>query len=339
MRGTKVQHLIENQALAWDATVPLITALPVSGPYVFCGSGSSYYLAQTAASFALWLGIDAKAVPSTDIVLEPEIALRGTGSLIVISRSGSTTEALWASQQAQKMGWPVIGISCHEDSPLITNAPHAIISPQGEDDTIVMVKSFSSMLFAIQNALLLTAGQHLENPDQTHSVAQLIQQMKASLSSIFDQSLPRRLYILGSGIRYGIAQEGALKAQEMSNQCSMVYAPLEFRHGPWGSVQANDVVVILGQTRHRLLENELVGHLLQRTKNVIGIAQSEWFDPKLNLNAIVLPSHRSDNVLGPLAIVPLQHLAWQWTMMLGLDPDYPTNITQVVELHDSSFGQ
>lgn len=94
MRGTQVYHLIQHQAAAWQAALPWAQPLPCSGPYVFSGSGSSYYLAQTAAHYALSLGIEARAVASTDLILEPEIALRGTGCLIIISRSGTDRKSV-----------------------------------------------------------------------------------------------------------------------------------------------------------------------------------------------------------------------------------------------------
>ncbi|PSR22984.1 MAG: sugar isomerase [Sulfobacillus benefaciens] len=337
MPGAHVRQLIQRQVHAWEIALPLATPLPFSGPYVFSGSGSSFYLAQTATYFALSLGLEARAVPSTDIMLEPEIALRGQGTLIIISRSGTTTEALWASEQARNSHWPVVAVSCHSQSPLVAHADHAIVSPQGEDNTIVMVQSFSSMLYLLQRVLALTAGNNLYGSDDLHLVTSVFDQASTAVDSLFDANLPRRLYVLGGGVRYGIAQEGALKAQEMSNQCAMAYVPLEFRHGPWGSVKSDDVIVMLGQTRHRRWETELGCELMQRTPHVIGIAQKEWFTSAFLHPKVFLPSTWPDAALGPVSLIPLQTLAWQWTMALGKDPDNPSNITRVVELHDTQF--
>jgi glucosamine--fructose-6-phosphate aminotransferase (isomerizing) len=78
--------------------------------------------------------------------------------------------------------------------------------------------------------------------------------------------------------------------------------------------------------------------LLSRTDKVIVIAQQEWTDVYNEPPAIILPSTWSDKALGPLAIIPLQILAWKWTIMVGKDPDHPANITQVVQLDDSERG-
>ena len=334
MQGTEVFDLIQHQASAWQAALPFAESLPGPGPYVFSGSGSSHYLAQIAAHFALTLGVEARAVASSDIILEPEIALRGTGTLIVISRSGTTTEALWAATQGKERHWMVIALSCHADSPLVQASHSALISPQGEDHTVVMIQSFSSMLLLLQNSLLQTMGQAGMPSQPFRFVDDVFRQTVEALPQIFERHPPRRIYVLGSGIRYGIAQEGALKAQEMSNECAMAYAPMEFRHGPWGSVTPEDVVVILGQTRHRSTEHDVVADLLQRTNKVMVIAQREWFESNSLYPRVILPPDWSDVTLGPLAIIPLQILAWQWTINVGKDPDHPANITQVVQLHD-----
>ncbi|SMC08237.1 glucosamine--fructose-6-phosphate aminotransferase (isomerizing) [Sulfobacillus thermosulfidooxidans DSM 9293] len=339
MRGTQVYHLIQHQAAAWQAALPWAQPLPCSGPYVFSGSGSSYYLAQTAAHYALSLGIEARAVASTDLILEPEIALRGTGCLIIISRSGTTSEALWAMQAAREVAWPVIAVTCHADSPLATHADHLLLSPQGEDATIVMVQSFSSMLFLLQQVLQLTATSALLPETFIAGANDMVQQAAAVIPPLLDGRPPRRLYVLGSGVRYGIAQEGALKAQEMSNQCAMAYAPMEFRHGPWGSLTPDDLIVVLGQTRHRSQEITVVRDLMHRQGRVLVIAQPQWHDSPGRYPTIQLPASGPDRAFGPFAVIPLQYLAWHWTLLVNKDPDHPANITQVVELDHDDFPE
>lgn len=333
MSGEKVWQLISHQSEAWRDAEPQARSFEGRGPLVFSGSGSSYYLAQVAAEWALRLGLEARTVPSTEIVLEPETALRGEGHLVVISRSGTTTEALWALEKATgRPGWSTTAVSCHDESPLAQKAGHALISPSGEDHTVVMIQSFTSMLVLLQHSLEETVGQHLTG-DLGQHLGDILDRTKPSLQDVAE-SPPRRLYILGSGVRYGIAEEGALKAQEMSNHPASAYAPLEFRHGPWGSVTPQDLVVILGQTRHRSLEFDLFQDLTSRTPRIAVVAQPEWWGGRDQRQAILLPESPDDRTQGPLALVPLQLIAWQWTVATGKDPDRPANITQVVRLDD-----
>lgn len=333
MKGTHVLNVIRTQGKAWQALAEP-HKLSGQGQMVFAGSGSSYYLAQVAAYVALLLGLEAKAVPSAEIVSEADVCLKGRGRLILISRSGTTTEALLAAHQASRRdGWHIIAVTCHPDSPLAEAAHQVLASPLGEDDTVVMVRSFTSMLLLLQAALTEELPKQLAN-----QVDPLLASSEPLVKTIAHDP-PRRLYVLGAQVRHGIAQEAALKAQEMSNQPAWAYHPLEFRHGPWGSVTPKDVVVLLGQPRYVDLERALVRDLKERTPGVAVIAQKSWFDGDPGEWDMTLPEDYPDWYLGPLALVPLQYLAWQWTIAVGQDPDHPANLTEVVRLNPSSQGK
>ena len=333
MNGIDVRHLIYHQADTWSATLAHTHPLRFPGPYVIAGSGSSYYLAQTVAHYAKILGLKARAVPSTDLVLDPELTLRDAGSVLLISRSGETSEALWALEQCHRAERPVTAVSCHPESPLATQADDVLISPEGEDHTVVMIQSFTSMLLLLQNTIRVTVGLSPLELDWSQFIPNLI---AATETILRDISLPwRRLYVLGGGVRWGIAQEGMLKSLEMSNEGAWAFRPLEFRHGPWGSVQPDDVVVLLGQVRYQSYELPLAQDLRKKTPHLISVAQAEWFPSDWVGPQIVLPSTMTDEDLGPIAVIPLQWLAWRWTMALGHDPDRPKNLTQVVKLDDT----
>src|ERR1700690_472615 len=68
--------------------------------WIFVGCGTSYYLAQAAASSFNYVGLTARAVPASDLLLYPELTLHTGRSYVpvVISRSGRTTEAVRAAQ-------------------------------------------------------------------------------------------------------------------------------------------------------------------------------------------------------------------------------------------------
>jgi glucosamine--fructose-6-phosphate aminotransferase (isomerizing) len=72
---------------------------------VFTGCGSSYYLSIAAAYlFQEKIGLSAKAVPASDILLKPASVLAGNRRTLVVgsSRSGDTTELVRAMDVARK---------------------------------------------------------------------------------------------------------------------------------------------------------------------------------------------------------------------------------------------
>lgn len=333
MRGSFVKALIESQDEAWKPALAQAETLKFPGPYLFIGSGTSYYLAQVAAAFGERFGLKVSARPTQDIILEPSIVLKDVSTVVIISRSGTTSEALWAMKQTRILGKNVVAVTCVASSSLALSADQCLVSPEGDDDTVVMIRSFSSMLLLLQASIQLTMnGTH--HMDELSREFETVLEESKSIGKLFESSPPTRLYILGSGVRYGIAQEGALKAQEMSGQYAIAFHSLEFRHGPWGSVSADDAVVILGQSSMATHETNLASQLLQRTPNVIVVAQKSWqATGALPVKFIPLPSNLDDLGLGPLAEVPLQWFAWMWSIQVGRNPDVPNNITKVVELH------
>jgi len=328
--GTWVKQVIWEQHQSWAAAQAQAERMSDSGNILVVGSGTSYYLAQVAAEFGLREGRKIQARPSEDVVLEPDLYLEGVSTLVVISRSGTTSEAVWAVEAGRTRGVHTIGVTCHAESPLASSSDQALVSPDGEDDTVVMIRSFSSMLLLLQNSLGRQAGQDLAPyaPEILHQSEEAVASWNAP---------PRRVYLLGAGVRTGITHEGALKAQEMSGLAAYGYSPLEFRHGPRGSVAAEDLIVLLGQTAYAAYEWDVVEDLWEQGPTIWAVARPSWFAagrdrlPMVS-RSIRLPEIVPDLEAGPLAIIPLQWLAWHLSVANGRDPDHPQNLTPVVSI-------
>ena len=119
---------------------------------VVTGAGSSYYLAQSVAAVArAVLGRTVVATPLSELILRPEGALvsaagAGREPVVIISRSGSTSEAVTVAEQMRDAGRQTIAVTCRADSPLAAAAGVTLVSPAGDEEAIVMTRSFASML-------------------------------------------------------------------------------------------------------------------------------------------------------------------------------------------------
>lgn len=336
--GSTVRRVIESQAEAWTQVLGWSGVnWDLPGRVLCVGSGTSYYLALVVASLGQKLGLDITAVPTQDIILDSVDTLKLFDSVVIISRSGETSEALWCADIARQQGKRTLGVTCNEDSPLPGRVDKAWVFPFAHDHTVVMIRSFTSMLLAFQRGFA-------EKADSQDGRAALDVMAAAGGDFIaaagktmrrLTEQPPRRVYILGAGVRYGVAREGALKCLEMSNENASAYGPLEFRHGPWGSVTGDDMVVVLGQSRFARHERQVLEDLSRRTGRLLTVAQDSWFDGASPAgDRLVLPA--GDDVwTGPLAVVPLQWLGFYWALSHGLNPDAPKNLTQVVDL---SYG-
>jgi len=135
-----------------------VDRLAFSKRIVVTGAGSSYYIAQVAAAAMRSLcRLPAEAVPLSEVVLRS----RGVFSpeeptnqpLVVISRSGSTTEALEVLKAARSRGQHTLAVTCRPDSPMAGLADATLAVPEADEEAIVMTRSF-----AAQTALLMRLG-------------------------------------------------------------------------------------------------------------------------------------------------------------------------------------
>ena len=98
------------------------------------------------------------AVPLSELILRPEgvlaatagaVAIRAAGRsapVVIISRSGSTSEAVSVAERMRAAGHPTVAVTCRASSPLARLADVTLVSPAGDEAAIVMTRSFASML-------------------------------------------------------------------------------------------------------------------------------------------------------------------------------------------------
>ncbi len=323
---------------SFDAALPEITRLfqdASPDEVVFTGCGSSYYLSMTAAmAFQRAVGIRAKAVPASEILQFPgNVFLRGERPLIVASsRSGTTTETLHALEVARRRGIPRLSLTCASKSPLARGADVAVLSPKGHEDSVVMTKSFSSLLLL---ALLLVATR-AEEADLNRSLRRLPavgkRVVKAALHVTADLGAEAsRFVFLGAGPAHGIAWEAMLKMTEMAQRPSVAYHPLEFRHGPIAMAGPGTLVLCFGTRAGARLEADLAADIRRYGATVVSL-RDEWPKTQDVDVDIALDVRLEDDVRCLLYAPFAQALAYHRAVGVGLDPDHPRHLTSVVRL-------
>lgn len=305
---------------------------------LFTGCGSTHYLSQIAAAMAsYYTGIPARAVPASDLYHFPQMVAPAGTMLVAISRSGTTSETIWALQQFREInGGPTVVITCHPDALLAQQAGFVLAAPDAQEQSIAQTRSFTSMLLLSQG---LVSEMALES-----TIWEQTQRLPGALENIVEKAgdLPKLLgeklaidhmVFLGGGPLYGLANEAMLKIKEISLTNSEAYHPLELRHGPMSMVNNHTMVVGLlsdtGQKEqsHVLADMQKLGaDTLTIVENSVSITAGE------SDYVIELQSGVNEWVRGPLYLPILQRVAYHRAIAKGLDPDCPTNLTAVVKL-------
>jgi glutamine---fructose-6-phosphate transaminase (isomerizing) len=346
---------ILSQGTVWQAVLAQLdrdkTAEKVLGndsrgaSWLFVGCGTSFYLAQAAASsWTSTTGESARAVPASEILLYPQLLkINGSQSrAVVISRSGRTSEAIRAAQVLRHdLRMHTIGITCAENSELAAHCAAMIVVSAADERSTVMTRSFTSMLISLQYLAAKQAGDAKLLADLiavAHSVparlASIAKQMEAFVAShSFDDYV-----FLGQGPFYGLAQEAALKVMEMSCAYSQFFHTLEFRHGPKSIVSPKTCLMFFlspqGQKDEAevLAEMSELGGVTVAIHNQADVAGAEQkLAPEANLE---IQLHLPVGELASLAayIIPGQLMGFFNGIRKGLNPDEPKNLTRVVIL-------
>jgi glucosamine--fructose-6-phosphate aminotransferase (isomerizing) len=257
--------------------------------------------------------------------------------LLAVSRSGTTTETLQALERFRETyGGPVLAVTCYPQSPLSQQANFALATPGGQEQSVAQTRSFTSMLLLTQ-ALAAALASDEEMLERLHRLPNALEDLVARLGDLpqrlgVDQDI-ERIFFLGGGPLYGLANEAMLKTKEMSLSYAEAYHPLEFRHGPMSMVNEHTLVVGLlsdtGLTEELRVLEEMQG-LGARTLALVEDASvfTDWQADHL----VELRSGLSEWERGPLYLPVLQRMAYHRAIAKELDPDRPSNLTAVVEL-------
>jgi glucosamine--fructose-6-phosphate aminotransferase (isomerizing) len=348
-RGQHTWTEITGQPEAWRVTLEAFTADRAAledflnqadfAQILVVGCGSTHYLAQTAAAIlTLCAHTPAHALPSSELWLFPGTASPSDRTLLLaVSRSGTTTETLRALERFREThGGPVLAVTCYPESPLAQQADLALVTPAGQEQSVAQTRSFTSMLLLTQ-ALAAALASDEEMLERLHRLPNALEDLVARLGDLpqrlgTDQDI-ERIFFLGGGPLYGLANEAMLKTKEMSLSHTEAYHPLEFRHGPMSMVNGHTLVVgLLSDTglaeELRVLED--MQGLGARTLALIEDG-SVFTDGQAD-HVVELRSGLDEWGRGPLYLPVIQRVAYHRAVAKGLDPDRPHNLTAVVEL-------
>lgn len=309
-------------------------------PWLFVGCGSSYYLSRLIA--ALWTRrfyIPAAGVPASELLFAPEETLRRLGAeqVVLMSRSGETTEVLRAAELLEKhQTVQTLGVTCNPQSPLENLCTHSFKLTWADEKSTVMTRSFTAILLAFQRLALQFVGdsQFSGALDQLPQRGQEWLDRCARRIQEFAANKKFADYVfLGQGVHYWLAQEAGLKVTEMSSSYAQVYHSLEFRHGPRSITGPNTLITFFISEAAAEEETFLVRELKELGAAICVIVNRAT--PELKKYSDLLIELALD---GPefaryaVSAIPAQLIGTAIGLRKGLNPDAPKNLTRAVVL-------
>eukprot|EP00915_Cephaloidophora_sp_WS-2016_P006531 GHVH01008813.1.p1 GENE.GHVH01008813.1~~GHVH01008813.1.p1 ORF type:complete len:715 (+),score=96.83 GHVH01008813.1:1804-3948(+) len=142
----------------------------------------------------------------------------------------------------------------------------------------------------------------------------------------------RSMFILGKGLGYPVALEGALKVKEISYLHAEGFGGGSLKHGPFAMLSPEEhtpVILLIFDDEYRTFMMNAAEQVKARNSRVVIITDLP----------VELVSHLSDHVwsvpsigtITPLlAVVPMQVLAFELSKMRGFNPDKPRGLAKTV---------
>ncbi|HTU64344.1 MAG TPA: SIS domain-containing protein [Steroidobacteraceae bacterium] len=303
---------------------------------ILTGAGTSAYIGACIAGILdAQLAARVDAVPTTDIVSNPQLYLHGDQPLLLVSfgRSGNSPESLQAVTLAESLVRDVrhLVVTCNGAGALnraeVRQAQTLLLPEETHDVSFAMTSSFSCMMYATLVAFSKPGAYDGRVGAIAQAMRRVIQETR-TLQELAQGGFERVVY-LGSGPFQNLAREATLKLGELTNGAVVTCfdSPLGFRHGPKTFVNDRTLVIVFvsNDPLTRKYDHDLVDELHRdgRARRVIEVTTRPRNElVKDTLQVPGMAEAADVELLWPYIAIA-QLYAFHQSRTLGLSPDNP----------------
>lgn len=305
---------------------------------IFTGCGTSFYLAQAAASaFSVCHAVPAKAVCCSELYYFPESFMKNRKVLVLpITRKSYTTEVQMAIDRIRSFpGVKTLAITCDENSAIYND--YILLSPDTAEDSVIMTRSFTSMIYLTVIMALYTSGKKdaiTAMADYPDHAADALQKMDELARQVMMEHPHLNLYItLGQGVYYGVANECMNKMKEMGIANSEAYYCLEYRHGPMSLVDEDTLILMLSHPKTVAEDKKLLQEIKGYGAVTIVIGNTASKDMEEADYCLDLPYGYDDLQNAALIGFIGQLIGYYIAEQKGIDADCPRHLSQAIVIN------
>jgi len=311
---------------------PLVERIRNARNLYLIGCGTSFHAASIGSVyFAQLAGRVAVPVLAPQFIAQYAPAIGPEDVGIFVSQSGETKDVLNALEAAERRGMTSFGLANVVGSTLTRAARLCLPLGCGYEISVPATKTFTNQVLTFLYLAYRLAGR------DTAALADVPELMEATIEAVAapieaiagEINAWNDVYCLGYGATYPIALEGALKLKEITYAHCEGMLSTEFKHGPLSAVTAGfPIIFVAGPTDTPLIISG-INEVKVRGARTITIAEE---DPRLRTNGddlVVIPGS-DPQVSALLGVLPLQLLAYHMSVLRGLDPDFPRNLSKTL---------
>lgn len=254
---------------------------------VFCGCGTSFYIAGQVANLCTEQGKNARAVEAVEII-ESSFAIDAPGSVFVfISRSGNSLETVLAARRVRQEGLATFYVGCTEDSTLDRECDRSRVIGFARETLALESFSYAAQMLC----LALSCGLDVALDGISTGVKDALGLARDVFRTHFLQTDIARIIFLGASFYMPLLKEMRLKSGEITQKCSEVWGVLEFRHGPRSWADERCLIAVLPGIKTYDYDRRVAEEILDYGSRVIwfggdpvqGAVSIEWPAPKYSV--------------------------------------------------------
>lgn len=310
------------------------------GQVMLLGCGTSYHVGLSAARVLHAVtGLNAHAFPASEVLAAPRppYDVRIKTLVVAISRSGETSETLWAMEKLKGLDAraKVLAVTCKKESELAPLAHQTVAFPGLHEEAPIATRSHTGTLLALQ----VMAGWMAGNEAFLAELAQLPDRLEIKKFQTEIQKAvalkSQHITFLGTGPRYGLAAASSLLMREMGALSSDFMHLLEFRHGAQASVLPHTLIVAYLSDGMRKAEEDMIREVaVMRGPRMVICSEA---DIRTKMGTEYVFELGTD--IGELARLVLdapigQLLAFYTAISKAYNPDRPKHVQAVVKMKE-----
>jgi len=251
--------------------------------------------------------------------------------IIAVSQSGETYDVLEAVRIAKKKGAKIFSIVNVNGSTLCWESDEYLLMNAGPEIGVAATKTYTAEIIIFILLSYALAGKLEEAKKKIEYLRNIIYNLTAEnrrneIKKIAEFLKDKHsIFVIGRGILYPTAMEGALKIKEISYLHAEAFAGGELKHGTLSLIEDGvpTIVLVDEENKEKIISN--AKEVKARNGIVIGISpfNHESFDFHIKV-----PECNYENSIA--YIIPLQILAYYLAVLRGNDPDKPRNLSKSI---------
>ncbi|MEA2070961.1 MAG: glutamine--fructose-6-phosphate transaminase (isomerizing) [Asgard group archaeon] len=264
--------------------------------------------------------------------------------LLCVSQSGETKDIINTINFAKPKGYSILGMINVPGSTVERMSEAYAYIGAGIERSVPATKTYiNQVVLFLCLAVRIAKAKKLLDTEEFEGMKQQIH----ALPSLVDQTITESeekakelakqlasdeaMSLLGYGVTYGVALEGALKIREINYISAEAMYSSEFKHGPLSIVEEDYPVFYIVAPEDKYYVTSHISEVECRDGRPIVVGEKIKGLEKHLSKEDYFEIPKSSHYISPiLAVIPLQLIALYMSIERGIDPDYPRNLSKTL---------